>query len=365
MPSLEAKKRMLGLIEQRSIIHATIDNKERISFILKNDGGEDFIGLREELPTVVMLYNPKFYSEKFGVKAALWRQGISVATISYVGDDSKPTVVWSSGVYSLEFNSDEGWESTSWQELTKPDNSGAKENPAELRRVSGCKNIDGEVYMYGRFRKLYKRIGKQQYQDLTYEKNHSNLYSDIYQLRKKNKKLPSGLMMGFNAIDGFNKNDIYGCGDRGDFWHYNGQEWRSLDVPTNFDMGSIVCAADGNVYVGGALGSLIKGKYDSKTGKEHWKHVKTDITGTDTRINSLAWFKGKLYFGCDWALYSLDEGENFEKVTFPDGGFEQYSFANVASCEEALLSYGVKQALTFDGEKWDEIVGSIVIADAY
>lgn len=365
MPSLEAKKRMLGLIKERSIIHATIDNKERISFILKDDGEEDFIGLREELPAVIMRYNPKFHSEKFGVDGTRWKQGISYATVTFSGDETKPTILWSSGVYNLEFRLDEKGESTGWQELAEPDNSGAKENPAELRRVQGCKNIDGEVYMFGLFRKLYKRIGKQQYQDLTYERTHPNLYSDIYQMRKKNKKLPSGLMMGFNAVDGFNKHDIYGCGDRGDFWHYNGQKWKTLDAPANFDMESIVCAADGNVYVAGALGNIIKGRYDSKTGKEHWKPIKTNISGTDTRINSLAWFKGKLYLGTDWALYSLDENEKFEKVIFPEGGFEQYSFANVASCDEALLSYGVKQALIFDGESWDEIVGSIVVADPY
>jgi len=365
MPNKESKNRLNMLLDGYSITNAVISNKDRVTFVLKHDGGEGFIGLREELETDVILYNPKFHAEKKGVKATFWKQGISQAWLSYAGDETRPTVVWSSGVYNLEFNSDTGWESTGWQELAEPDNSGAKENPAELRRVQGCKNIDGEVYMYGRFRKLYKRIGKQQYQDLTYERTHPNLYSDIYQMRKKNKKLPSGLMMGFNAVDGFNKHDIYGCGDRGDFWHYNGQKWKTLDAPANFDMESIVCAADGNVYVAGALGNIIKGRYDSKTGKEHWKSIKTNISGTDTRINSLAWFKGKLYLGTDWALYSLDENEKFEKVIFPEGGFEQYSFANVASCDEALLSYGVKQALIFDGESWDEIVGSIVVADPY
>jgi hypothetical protein len=169
--------------------------------------------------------------------------------------------------------------------------------------------------------------------------------------------------VGFDAIAGFNKSDIYGCGEEGDLWHYNGKTWHRLAPPVNFDMECIVCAGDGNVYIGGAMGGLIRGRFNPDTGEEHWHVIKNDLTGTEARFNSLAWFQDRLYLGHDWALYNLTQEDKVEKVVFPEGGIHQYSFQHVTACETALLSYGPHQAVVFDGEKWEQIVGGIVIPE--
>ena len=47
---------------------------------------------------------------------------------------------------------------------------------------------------------------------------------------------------------------------------------------------------------------------------------------------------------------------------FPEGGHKQSSFGWVTACDEALLSYGNYQALTFDGETWTEIVNRPILS---
>jgi hypothetical protein len=221
-------------------------------------------------------------------------------------------------------------------------------------------NIDGEVYFAGRLRKLFKRTAKNEWIDLTDENEHENLFVDLKEAKAQGRK-PFTMPMGFHAIDGFNGSDIYCGGHQGDLWHFDGKAWRQLAPPVNFDMECIVCAGDGNVYIGGSMGGLIRGRFNPETGEERWQIIKNDLTGTDAHFNSLAWFQDRLYLGHDWALYNLTKEDKVEKVVFPKGGVHQYSFQHVTACETALLSFGPHQAVVFDGEKWEQIVGSIVI----
>jgi len=128
-------------------------------------------------------------------------------------------------------------------------------------------------------------------------------------------------------------------------------------------MEAVLCAPDGYVYLAGALGKVLKGRYDKDNG-EQWQLLKTPILDI---IHSLAWFKGKVYIGVSYGLYTIDKDGKVEEYQFPEDGVHQYSFRNVTACDEALLSYGANQAVVFDGEKWEQIIGKIImpIPDAF
>lgn len=357
MISKKTKERFNNLLEGYVLLYATIDSKERIAFITKDIGGKNgYLKHGTELETDLILYNPKCNNDKLGLACRGWEQGISRAWVSFVSDETQPLCAWSDNAYSIEYTADCKFDiSTGWEHIPAPKNLGVE----MLRAVHGVKQIDGETFMFGRFRKLYRRTGVQQWEDLSYEETHPNLHKDLSKRIKQKKSMVSGVNAGFDDVDGFSKNDIYGCGDGGDLWHYDGSKWRKLDPPSNFDMSAILCAKDGYVYIAGNIGEIMKGRYTKEKGEE-WKILKSPLS---RRVHSLAWFQEKVYIGTEEGLFSIDSKEKIKQYKFPEEGWHQYSFQNVASCDEALLSYGVHQALLFDGKNWEELVGSIVVPE--
>ena len=344
------KERFNSLLEGYVILHAIISSKNRMSFILKHTGGKNgALAGDDQLATRFLLYNPKIKPEKHGLAAFRWDKGIAKAWVGFLGDMSESTIICTNLGSCLECPNDFDLSNTVWNKLPNPTNT----KKAMLRAIKGVVIIDKNIYMFGRFRKLYKKTSENKWEDLSYEGNSPSLHADLEKHKKQGRHLRN-LGVGFSAIDGFSDNDIYCCGDRSDLWHYNGESWKRLDPPTNSDMTSILCAQDGYVYVGMGTGDVLKGRYE---GRENWELIRGDCN----EIHSLAWFQGNIYIGSELGLYTIEKNGKIKKYSFPKGSWHQYSFRNVASCNEALLSYGHHQALLFDGKKWDQIAGNIVV----
>lgn len=109
-----------------------------------------------------------------------------------------------------------------------------------------------------------------------------------------------------NAIDGFSEDDIYFVGEEGLTWHYNSKKWSIVDVPSNYPFTHVVCAEDGNVYIGGRQGQLLVGR------DNEWKVIisskKAYRYGVDM-MHSMVYFKGTLYAGMRHDLMKLDNGK--------------------------------------------------------
>lgn len=354
MLSKQAMERSNKLFEGYTIISAMISTKDRLVLITKNTGAKN-ADLKDdgELRTKFIFYNPNYHKDKHGIGAISWKQGIRNAWGAFLGDETQPTIFCDRDKFTIEFISDEKWmEDTGWTELPAT----PQIDFPMIRVLLGCTTIANEVYIFGLLRKLYKRIGQQQWQDLTNEAEHPNLHAELTK-RKQQKKSLMSVPAGFSAVDGFRDDDIYACGDGGDLWHYDSKHWTRLDPPYNFDMETLLCAPDGYVYVAGTLGTIIKGRVTKENG-ETW--VKLNSPTTEI-IHSLAWFQGMIYIGVEYGLYTIDENGTVEEYQFPETGAHQYSFRNVASCDDALLSYGGNQALVFDGQQWEQIVGKMII----
>ncbi|HEX3140082.1 MAG TPA: hypothetical protein VHQ87_08510, partial [Rhizobacter sp.] len=91
----------------------------------------------------------------------------------------------------------------------------------------------------------------------------------------------------FMAIDGFNEKDVYAVGMKGVIWHFDGQQWRAVDSPTNQALYDVRCLPSGDVVVCGAQGGVFRG-----TGP-HLQSI------GDPSFDENCWaveeFKGKLY----------------------------------------------------------------------
>jgi hypothetical protein len=160
-------------------------------------------------------------------------------------------------------------------------------------------------------------------------------------------RIDEGLPDSFNiqAIHGFEASDIYAVGRHGELWHYNGTEWMKRELPTNVNLTSVKCTADGIVYIGGHSGILIHGRGNT------WAII--DHEETEDDIWDLEWFNGHLYVSTMRAIYKLNEDE-LAPVDFGDD--PPKSCYQLSAAKGVMWSNGEYDIMSFDGRSWTRIV---------
>ncbi len=323
------------------ITHASIKKPDKIVFIAQKaiPSNKDYQPA-EELPTRFISWYVDSLEEDEGYGYLEMRYGVRNG---YVSTSDQGIIIASSFGKVWENNAGDNWHKI----VTETD---------AQRFLTGITKIGHHIFACGSGRKVYRRDGLNNWVDLVDEQQHSYVYSDIIE-RKKRKISHIGYPMGFECIAGFHEEEIYAGGGNGDCWRYDGTLWHRVDLQTNTDVAAIVCGDNGKVYICLANGKIIIGR------NNQWQLLDTKINEYSfaADVMSAAWFQGKLYLGTPFDLYVL-EGDQLSRYQFPKEGPRQSSFAHVASCEDALLSYGNDQALVFDGVQWKEIVNRPLFA---
>jgi len=154
--------------------------------------------------------------------------------------------------------------------------------------------------------------------------------------------------VGFDDIDGFSEQDIYACGGDGDLWHYNGQRWRQLDPPCNWRMERLCCARDGNVYIVGFEGEVLRGRDDT------WKAWIQEEQGFT--VEQIAWYQNKLYCSTHYTLLELTDEKQWQRVDYQQEEIPT-QFGYLDANDDILLIAGPRGASFFDGQRWTNIIG--------
>ena len=160
-------------------------------------------------------------------------------------------------------------------------------------------------------------------------------------------RIDDGLPDSFDidAIHGFSGSDMYAVGLRGALWHYNGDKWTRLDLPTNIHLSAVKCAGDGKVYIAGHNGMLLRGR------DEAWEIIEHEAT--EDNIWDLEWFEEELYLSTMRNVYRLD-GDTLVPVDF--GEDKPASCYQLSKAEGVMWSNGEYDIMSFDGETWTRIV---------
>jgi len=324
------------------ITHATVIHPRLIIFAahaeidIEDSHAKGFMPGPHEVPSRVIAYAPDLYAQQGGLGRVNWDGGNRRLYAAYAD-----RVIAVNDRYRT-------YESKTGSDLKLL---GKEVGRDYDRAVWGMKTIDNEVFTFGSMRKLHRRTGIYEWEDLTDTKKHAYLYKDIDDWTEQGRKLMD-MEIGFHAMDGFSANDIYAGGDRGDMWRYDGKLWHRVDLPGNLRIDAICCAGDGYVYVGGSGGYILKGREDQ------WEPVSAQrdqyVFAAD--INAMTWFGDRLYVATSMDLFVLEE-EGLTKYIYPEDGPQQHSYGHITSSDQALLAYGQHQALVFDGDKWEEIIG--------
>ena len=152
---------------------------------------------------------------------------------------------------------------------------------------------------------------------------------------------------GFNDIDGFSEKDMYAVGDDGDCWHYNGESWSRIDIPTNVNLTSVHCASDGFAYIGGMLETVIKGR------NVKWSILTT--ANTEYSIRKIVGFQNKIYISISYGLFEIID-HKLQEVDFGGLSVSDFSYLNVNPHNTFLVSGGPLAAYFFDGKKWKTLI---------
>lgn len=150
---------------------------------------------------------------------------------------------------------------------------------------------------------------------------------------------------GFDAIAGFNANDIYAVGGEGDVWRYDGKLWRQCAVPTNMLMESVCCAGDGNVYVGLQSGGLMRGREDS------WEVIHEDRMSVP--FKDIVWFQDRLWCTSEYGLWTLDAKGRLVDADVPPE--IRACAGNLSAADGVMLLGGLGGAAICDGKAWHRL----------
>lgn len=195
--------------------------------------------------------------------------------------------------------------------------------------------ISGRAYAVGMGRQVYRRDGRDQWTAID------------QQLRPA---VDDHKFYGFDTIAGFSETDIYAAGRYGEVWHYDGKSWTKLPVPTDQIIVHACCSGDGNVYLCGRNGLLLKGRGDQ------WKildHGKRDD------FWNLAWFNDRLYIATMKDAFWLSEeadGDYLNDVAWTNDD-KPATCLRLTAADGVMWSIGAKDVLSFDGQTWTRIDG--------
>lgn len=116
-------------------------------------------------------------------------------------------------------------------------------------------------------------------------------------------------IVGFEALAGFDRNEMYAAGWNGELWWRDAGTWKRVESGTKVNLKSLTCA-DGFVYVVGDEGVLLKGRRDS---------FQRIDSGTTDDLRDVAVFEGQVHVMSATRVGDF-KGENFLRLVSASDG---------------------------------------------
>jgi hypothetical protein len=154
-------------------------------------------------------------------------------------------------------------------------------------------------------------------------------------------------VIGFEDLAGFSSADMYAVGWQGEIWQFTNTVWRRLDSPVSANLNALCCAADGNVYVVGDGGVMLRGRNDV------WEVLET---GRTENLMDVAFYDNIVYVSTDFEILKLDNDSLIEEDAFADIDDVPETCLHLFTAEDGLVSMGTKDLFRLHGGVWERLV---------
>jgi hypothetical protein len=204
--------------------------------------------------------------------------------------------------------------------------------------VNAIREIAGQLYVCGSGGQIYMRVGGR--------------WLNIAPALKRPAQAPTpGLVFNaiegdshdFSAIDGNAADNIYVVGNDGEIQHFNGVEWGRSMAPNDEILTSVHCAADGQVWVCGFNGTLLRGTHE-------FGFIELSAFDDNMIFNSVITFENVPYMAASEGLFRLHGG----KIELVMNGDEP-AMRDVFSLDVrdgVLWCFSYTAIARFDGTDW-------------
>ncbi len=210
-----------------------------------------------------------------------------------------------------------------------------EETIPEEKTIMNSRSIGGRLYIAGSSRYVARRLERNRWEALKEGIKKPTCDEHLYSA-------------GFNCLDGFSEQDIYAAGGKGDLWHFNGNEWRQINFPSNMLIESICCGRDGFVYIGALSGTVFKGR------ENQWTMIHRGMLSLPFR--QMVWFQDRVWATSDYGVWQIVG----DKVISADLPSEVSVCAGYISCSDTILALaGFYGAARLDGKKWDILINCV------
>jgi hypothetical protein len=226
------------------------------------------------------------------------------------------------------------------------------DNTGKVISFSKIVSVLGTVYALGSRRKIYRRIGFEQWREIGDEG------WGVPITKKESLDLHSTLKFGFNDLSAFAENDMYAVGGEGDVWHFDGTNWQQCMLPTNEWFYTVCCGGDGVVYITDLRGNVWAGR------ENKWKCIAKPGLSPGSHPVDAVWFHNQLILGTVSGLLQLDK-QNKTLVPYQPFGLNETNSGrlDLSPDGKTLLTSGAYGACVHDGEQWRRLFSAFDFMD--
>jgi hypothetical protein len=156
-----------------------------------------------------------------------------------------------------------------------------------------------------------------------------------------------GLVVGFEDIAGFSKDDMYAVGWMGEIWRRRSGKWRRLDSPVSANLNAVCCATDGRVYVAGDDGVILRG------GGDVWEALEIKGVGN---LMDVAFYDKTVYVVTDFQILKLEDDALVPESAFADPDDFPTTCLHLLIAQDGLVSMGTKDLFRLRRGVWERLV---------
>ncbi|WP_137938145.1 hypothetical protein [Chitinivorax sp. B] len=220
--------------------------------------------------------------------------------------------------------------------------------PGQVGVVLRVVRAADQVYALGDYRKIYRRIGTDQWVELGTEGTGVPMPPDVAQGKRY-----TFMDIGFSDLAAFSAEDIYAVGGAGDVWRFDGRCWQQCPFPSNQQLNTVCCAGDGHVYITDSKGCVWRGR------ESLWEKVAdADIAFGFAPVDTV-WFNNRLYMGSQEGLWALNTEHKtvvpLQEVEVDAPNSTNSGRLDVSPDGKFMLTAGPHGLCIHDGTKWTRL----------